>query len=353
LSNDLQFMKLALRLAGYGLGNTWPNPSVGAVVVADRTVVGRGWTQISGRPHAETVALDEAGKLAQGATLYVTLEPCSHHGKSPPCVDAIIDANISRVVCGIEDPDPRVGGKGLERLRRCGIQVESGLMAEEAAFITAGHILRITENRPFVQLKLALGSDGMIPAGADGAPVWVSGQLARDHAHLLRAKADAILTGAGTVIVDNPYLNCRLPGLCDASPVRVIVSSNGKLPANANVFNVDVPVLLACLTSATPEPPTGIDVIKVAADKTGRVNLSDILQKLAERGITRLLVEAGPQIANSFIKLGLVDELILFAGHLPAGSNGLSPPAIPLNYTLATERKIGKDIMRCYRKIGV
>ena len=219
---DLRFMQLALSLGRRGLGRTWPNPAVGAVVVKDGIIVGRGWTQPGGRPHAEPEALRRAGVAARGATLYVTLEPCSHFGKSPPCVDAVIASGIARVVSAIEDPNPEVAGQGHARLRAAGIQVEVGLCSAEAARDHAGHFRRIRDHRPHVMLKLAVSADDRI--AADGRkPVAITGEAARARVHLLRAQSDAILVGIGTVLADDPLLTCRLPGMEKRSPVRVVL----------------------------------------------------------------------------------------------------------------------------------
>ena len=219
---DQRFMQLALTLGRRGQGRTWPNPAVGAVVVKDGVIVGRGWTQPGGRPHAEPEALQRAGEAARGATLYVTLEPCSHFGKSPPCADAIIAAGIARVVSAIEDPNPEVAGKGHARLRAAGIAVDVGLCAAEAAHDHAGHFRRIRDKRPHVILKLAVSSDDKIGA-AGGKPVAITGEAARARVHLLRAQCDAILVGIGTVLADDPLLTCRLPGMEARSPVRVVL----------------------------------------------------------------------------------------------------------------------------------
>ena len=212
---DTQMMQIALGVAARGLGRTAPNPSVGAVIADERTgeIIARGWTAPGGRPHAETEAIARAGARARGATMYVTLEPCSHHGVTAPCADAIVDAGLARVVCAIEDPDPRVAGRGLARLRKAGIAVERGLMVEAAHWLAAGHILRVTERRPLVTAKLALDADGSVPRGGAGKPVWATGPAARAAGHLLRARADAILVGRRTVLDDDPLLTCRLPGL--------------------------------------------------------------------------------------------------------------------------------------------
>ena len=225
-------MQLALTLGRRGQGRTWPNPAVGAVVVKDGVILGRGWTQAGGRPHAEPVALGQAGAAASGATLYATLEPCSHVGKSPPCADAIIAAGIARVVSAIEDPNPEVAGQGHARLRAAGIAVDVGLCADEAAYDHAGHFRRIRNHRPHVILKLAVSSDDKIGA-AGRKPVAISGEAARARVHLLRAQCDAILVGIGTVQADDPLLTCRLPGMEARSPVRVVLDRALRLPGGA------------------------------------------------------------------------------------------------------------------------
>ena len=244
---DWRFMALALSLGRRGLGRTWPNPSVGAVIVKDGIIVGRGWTQPGGRPHAEVEALRHAGEAARGATLYVTLEPCSHFGKSPPCADAVIAAGVSRVVSAIEDPNPEVAGQGHARLRAAGIAVEIGLGADQARRDHAGHILRVTQRRPRVLLKLAISADGK--AGAPGGkPVAITGEEVRARVHLLRAENDAIMVGIGTVLADDPQLTCRLPGMAKRSPVRVIADSALRLPLVSKLVQSarDTPVWTIC-----------------------------------------------------------------------------------------------------------
>ena len=233
---DQRFMQLALTLGRRGLGNTWPNPAVGAVVVNDGVIVGRGWTQASGRPHAEVEALRRAGDRARGATLYVTLEPCSHHGRSPPCADAVITAGISRVVSAIEDPNPQIAGQGHVRLRAAGIAVDVGLCGDDALHDHAGHITRIQKKRPHVTLKLAVSRDGKLAArahsgGHDGKTVALTDVAANARVHLMRAQADAILIGIGTALADDPLLTCRLPGAESLSPVRVVIDSQSAAAA--------------------------------------------------------------------------------------------------------------------------
>ncbi len=318
---DALYMDLALRLARRGLGRTGSNPAVGALIVdaASGEIIGRGTTADTGRPHAETVAIARAGDRAKGATLYVTLEPCSHFGRTPPCADAVIAAGIARVVVGVEDPDLRVSGRGVARLRAAGIEVVTGVLAAECRRVTLGHISRVTRNRPFVQLKLAVGSDGLVPRGRAGRPVFVTGPEARARAHLLRAQSDAILVGIGTVLADDPDLTCRLPGLDEQSPLRVVLDSDFKVPPDSRIMRTAgrVPVMVfttqdAAVGHAGHGPGSEIEVVPVARSASGKgLDLTQVLQVLAGRGITRLLVEGGPTIAGAFVDAGLADECVI------------------------------------------
>jgi diaminohydroxyphosphoribosylaminopyrimidine deaminase / 5-amino-6-(5-phosphoribosylamino)uracil reductase len=336
---DQRFMQLALTLGRRGLGRTWPNPSVGAVVVKDGIIVGRGWTQPSGRPHAEPEALKRAGEAARGATLYATLEPCSHFGKSPPCVDAVIAAGIARVVSAIEDPNPEVGGQGHAKLRAAGIKVDIGLGAVEAAHDHAGHFRRIREKRPHVILKLAVSSDDRI--GAPGRkPVAITGEAAKARMHLLRAQCDAILVGIGTVLADDPLLTCRLPGMEARSPVRVVLDRALRIRGTSKLVHSARETPLWVMTSSLSEAPAamklgaaGAQVIRVATTTTPPgLDALAVLHVLAERGITRLLVEGGARVASSFVAGGLVDELWLLRGPDPVGVDGVPAlDALPLS----------------------
>ena len=261
----------------------WPNPAVGCVIVRDDRVVGRGWTQPGGRPHAETEALARAGAAAEGATAYVTLEPCCHWGRTPPCADALIAAGVARVVVAVEDPDPRVAGGGIARLRAAGIAVEAGLGAAEAAEINAGFFLRVRHGRPLVTLKLATSLDGRI-ATPIGESRWITGPAARERAHLLRATHDAILVGTGTVIADDPQLTCRLPGLADHSPVRVALDRQLRIPLEAHLIAEarQVPTWVVTLTSADPARQqalrdAGVIVIAAEPDAAGHIDLARAL----------------------------------------------------------------------------
>jgi diaminohydroxyphosphoribosylaminopyrimidine deaminase/5-amino-6-(5-phosphoribosylamino)uracil reductase len=337
---DARFMQLALTLGRRGQGRTWPNPAVGAVVVKDGVIVGRGWTQPGGRPHAEPEALKRAGEAARGATLYATLEPCSHVGKSPPCVDAIIAAGIARVVSAIEDPNPEVAGQGHAKLRAAGIKVDIGLGASEAAHDHAGHFRRIRDTRPHVILKLAVSSDDRIGA-AGHKPVAITGEAARARVHLLRAQCDAILVGIGTVLADDPHLTCRLPGMEARSPVRVVLDRALRIPGTSKLVHSARETPLWVMTSNLSEAPAamklgaaGAQVIRVATTTAPPPGLDPlaVLHALAERGITRLLVEGGARVASSFVTAGLVDKVWLLRGANPVGADGVPAlDALPLS----------------------
>jgi len=359
---DRRFMELALALGRRGLGRTWPNPAVGAVVVKDGVIVGRGWTQAGGRPHAETEALKRAGRAAKGATLYVTLEPCSHQGKTPPCVEAIIRASIARVVSAVEDPNPQVAGQGYAKLRERGIAVESGLGGKEAARDHAGHFRRMREGRPQVLLKLALSADGK--AGLAGRkPVAITGEAARARVHQMRAEADAILVGIGTVLSDDPHLTCRLPGMLERSPVRVILDARLRIPLAISIVGTarDTPTWIFTGPSASPVAEDilkakGVEVFRVEA-KDGRLDLSAVLKALAERGITRLMVEGGPTVAAAFVKADLVDEVALFRSPKPLGDGIDALEGLPLTALThspklgaANSEKIGDDTLELFER---
>ena len=360
---DHRFMQLALALGRRGLGRTWPNPAVGAVIVKDGVILGRGWTQPGGRPHAETEALKRAGKDARGATLYVTLEPCSHQGKTPPCVDAIIRSGIARVVASLEDPNPEVAGQGYTRLRERGIAVETGLGGDEAAHQHAGHIRRMREGRPQVLLKLAASSDGK--AGLPGRkPVGITGEAARGRVHQMRAESDAILVGIGTVLSDDPHLTCRLPGMIEWSPVRVILDARLRMPLATSLVGTarDTPtwVFTASASSAMAEDilkAKGVEVFRVDA-KDGRLDLNTVLKMLAGRGITRLMVEGGPTVAAAFVRADLVDEAALFRSPNPLGEGidvleGLPLTALTKSPKLkpVASAAIGGDTLELFERV--
>jgi diaminohydroxyphosphoribosylaminopyrimidine deaminase/5-amino-6-(5-phosphoribosylamino)uracil reductase len=328
---DRRFMQLALTLGRRGQGRTWPNPAVGAVVVKGGVIIGRGWTQPGGRPHAEREALKRAGDAARGATLYATLEPCSHFGKSPPCADAIIESGITRVVSAIEDPNPEVAGQGHARLRAAGIAVDVGLCAAEAAFDHAGHFRRIRDKRPHVILKLAVSADDKIGA-AGHKPVAITGEAARTRVHLLRAQCDAILVGIGTVLADDPLLTCRLPGMEARSPVRVVLDRSLRIPGTSKLVHSARQTPLWVMTSELAEAAAaarlgaaGAQVIRVATTASPpELDLLTVVRALAEKGITRLMVEGGSRVASSFVAADLVDEVWLLRGAGAVGADGVA-----------------------------
>lgn len=351
-------MSIALAMARRGLGVTAPNPSVGSLIADEETgeVVARAVTAPGGRPHAEPQAILAAGERARGKTIYVTLEPCSHTGKTPPCADAIIAAGLKRAVVAIEDPDPRVAGRGLDRLRAAGIEVVRGVGAQAARWITRGHIVRVTERRPFVTLKLALDASGHVPRGDGNAAVFVTSPQARAHGHLMRAKTDAILVGAGTVLADNPLLTCRLPGLEGLSPLRVLLSKRLDIRPDARVLDdaARTPVLCVAGLGADRQRKAalmarGADVAEVAV-VGGQLWLPAVMEVLVARGITRLLVEGGPALWRAFGDAGLVDEVLLYSaggGHVSTVMAALSRfgyiGAAPVVYT--RQRRLGPDML--------
>jgi diaminohydroxyphosphoribosylaminopyrimidine deaminase / 5-amino-6-(5-phosphoribosylamino)uracil reductase len=362
---DQRFMQLALTLGRRGQGHTWPNPAVGAVVVKDGVIVGRGWTQPGGRPHAEPEALRRAGEAARGATLYVTLEPCSHVGKSPPCADAIIAAGIARVVSAIEDPNPEVAGQGHARLRAAGITVDIGLGAVEAAHDHAGHFRRVRDKRPHVILKLAVSSDSKIGAGGR-KPLAISGEAAKARVHLLRAQCDAILVGIGTVLSDDPLLACHLPGMESRSPVRVVLDRSLRIPGTSRLVHSARETPLWVMTSNLAEAPAamklgaaGAQVIRVATTSAPPgLDLSGVLHALAEKGITRLLVEGGARVASSFVAASLVDEVWLLHAPHPVGADGVPAlEALPLTtitqslaFKLRASETLQRDTLTIYER---
>jgi diaminohydroxyphosphoribosylaminopyrimidine deaminase/5-amino-6-(5-phosphoribosylamino)uracil reductase len=336
-ADDLNHMRAALALARRGLGSTWPNPSVGCVVAREGRVVGRGWTQPGGRPHAETEALARAGEAARDATAYVTLEPCSHWGRTPPCCDALIAAGVSRVVVAAGDPDPRVDGRGLRRLREAGITVEQGLLEAEARAIIAGFVRRITRGLPLVTLKLATSLDGRI-ATAGGESRWITGGAARRAAHGLRANHDAVLVGSGTVLADDPDLSCRIPGMARVPIARVVADTRLRTPLGARLLRTAraVPTWIATRTGQAPAAlapflEAGVEVLPVRA-KEGGLDLAALLGALAQRGVTRVLAEGGAGIAAGLLRAGLVDRVAWF--HAPGVMGGDGLPAVrPLPLT--------------------
>ncbi len=325
---DPRFMRTALLLGERGLGICWPNPSVGCVIVREGRIVGRGWTGPGGRPHAETEALRRAGEAARGATVYVTLEPCAHHGRTPPCSDALIRAGVARVVIACRDPDPRVDGRGAAALRDAGIAVELGCLEAEARFQHAGLYRRIHDRRPLVAVKLATTLDGRI-ATAGGHSRWITGARARRAGHRLRATHDAVMIGSGTALADDPLLTCRLPGLEDRSPVRIVADRRLRLDPGARMLTDAPRVPLWILTRADP-PRDAARALETAGAEVLPVTepfLPNALALLAERGITRLLVEGGGELVAALLRADLVDRLHLATAPLLFGGDALAAVA--------------------------
>ncbi len=319
-------MQHALRLAERALGRTAPNPAVGCVIVSTGGIVaGRGWTQPGGRPHAETMALSHAGPDAKSATAYVTLEPCAHHGQTPPCADALVQAGIAHVVGATVDPDPRVSGAGFRYLEQHGVAVTKGVLELEAGALNAGFLKKVLEKRPVVALKIAGTLDGRV-ADATGNSRWITSVEARRQGHLLRTKYDAIMVGIGSVLADDPLLTCRLPGLESGSPMRVILNSRLQLPRDSQLAKTarDYPVLVFTLAQSGGEDliAIGVEIERVQTGENGFPAIGAVLASLAERGITRLLVEGGPRVHASFLKSGLADLLHLFHAPILLGAEG-------------------------------
>jgi diaminohydroxyphosphoribosylaminopyrimidine deaminase / 5-amino-6-(5-phosphoribosylamino)uracil reductase len=329
--SDIAHMRAALALARRGLGSAWPNPAVGCVLVREGRVVGRGWTQPGGRPHGETEALARAGEAARGATAYVSLEPCCHWGKTPPCTDALIAAGVARVVVPVEDPDPRVSGRGIARLRKAGIEVATGLLADEAMALNEGFFRRIRDGRPMVTLKLASTLDGQI-ATKSGESRWITGEEARRRAHLLRARHDAVMIGSNTAITDDPELTCRLPGLTGRSPVRIVVDGRLRVPLTARLVQDAATRATWFITRRDDAPERHrifeeCGVVLIAVDVAGEtVDLAAGLQELGQRGVTRVLVEGGAGLAAALLRAGLVDRLAWFRAPRVMGGDGI--PAV-------------------------
>jgi diaminohydroxyphosphoribosylaminopyrimidine deaminase/5-amino-6-(5-phosphoribosylamino)uracil reductase len=334
------------------------------VVVKDGVIVGRGWTQPGGRPHAEPETLRRAGEAARGATLYVTLEPCSHFGKSPPCADAVIAAGIARVVSATEDPNPEVAGQGHARLRAAGISVDIGLCGTEAAHDHAGHFRRVRDKRPHVILKLAVSADDRIGA-AGGKPVAITGEAAKARVHLLRAQCDAILVGIGTVLADDPLLTCRLPGMASRSPVRVVLDRSLRLPGASRLVHSARETPLWLMTSELAEASAamklgaaGAQIIRIPPTAAPGLDLAAVLHALSEKGITRLMVEGGAKVASSFVSADLADEIWLLRGPNTIGAGGIAAlDALPLTaitqsprFRVRATESLDKDTLTIYER---
>lgn len=360
-SVDLAHMRSALTLARRGLGSVAPNPAVGCVIVGSTgQVAGRGFTGNGGRPHAETVAIGNAGERCRGATAYVSLEPCDHHGQTPPCSVALAEAGIGRAVIACNDPDPRVSGSGIRRLQDRGIKVATGVCEEQARDLNAGFFLKVLEGRPLFTLKAASTLDGRI-ATANGSSRWITGTGARAAGHMLRAGHDAIMIGIGTVLADDPGLDCRLSGMAEFSPVPVIADSNLRCPETARLLDRD-PIILT-LEGSDPEKKgrledRGASVIAIDADASGRPDPRAMAGALGQLGLTRVLIEGGGVLAGSFLGAGLIDRLEWFLGPKIIGGDGL--PAVAgfgvgamadaPGYSLVGTREIDGDMYQSYKR---
>lgn len=349
---DINFMKTALGLARRGLGMVAPNPAVGCVLVKDGVIVGRGWTQPGGRPHAETVALAQAREKAAGSTAYVTLEPCAHTGKTPPCADALIEAGIVRCLVAAIDSDPRVGGQGIAKLVEAGIDVETGVLADEGRDMNRGFFLKVEKNRPQFTLKLATSFDGRI-ALESGESQWITGMEARRYGHLLRAQHDAILIGGGTLGADDPSLDCRLAGLEDRSPIAIILDGGLRLAPGHKLARAGTLLFHTRRDAAKEQELKALGVDLLPGDTR---DLGLVANKLAERGITRVLIEGGGQVHASFLKAGLADRVEHFVagkaigkdGKAAIGPLGLASLAKAPHLTLEKVRHLGPDILASY-----
>ncbi|MCZ4089725.1 bifunctional diaminohydroxyphosphoribosylaminopyrimidine deaminase/5-amino-6-(5-phosphoribosylamino)uracil reductase RibD [Sinorhizobium psoraleae] len=353
---DERFMAAGLRLARHNLGLTSTNPSVACIIVKDGTIVGRAATAPGGRPHAETQALGEAGERARGATAYVTLEPCSHHGKTPPCADALIASGVARVVISILDPDERVAGRGVVVLRDAGIVVDIGTLHRDGERALDAYLMRQRSKRPYVTLKLAVSQDGMIGRAGEGQ-VRITGPISRAQVQVLRAETDAILVGIGTATADDPELTVRLPGLKDRSPVRVVLDRRLDLPVGSKLVRSaqDVPVIAvadARLDSAVDSRRAALEAAGVEVLNTD--NIPDLLTALASRGISSLLVEGGARTARAFLEANFVDRILLFTGPITIGKGGIRSPfdrqSIPTGFTLRRTARYGDDIFEDYER---
>ncbi len=352
-------MQHALRLAQRGLGQVAPNPAVGCVVVSpEDRIVGRGYTQDGGRPHAEAVALAQAGDAARGATAYVTLEPCAHHGQTPPCAEALIRAGVSRVVAALEDPDERVSGRGLRMLQGAGISVSCGVLARESRRLNAGFLSRVEKNRPLVTLKIGQSLDGKT-ATSSGESKWITSPEARRFGHLLRAQHDAILVGIETALADDPELTCRIAGLERRSPRRVVLDTRLRLSESSKLAHTarDIPTIVY---SAGPVSSVlsaaGAEIVTVARDARGRPDVTAVLRNLADRGVTRLLVEGGAGVLASFLDRGCADRLEVFSSPMVLGDAGHSAidalAALALDeaprFRRVERRTLGPDLLESF-----
>ncbi|APG90591.1 bifunctional diaminohydroxyphosphoribosylaminopyrimidine deaminase/5-amino-6-(5-phosphoribosylamino)uracil reductase RibD [Sinorhizobium americanum] len=350
---DERFMAAALRLARRNLGLTSTNPSVACLVVKDGTIVGRAVTAPDGRPHAETQALADAGEQARGATAYVTLEPCSHHGRTPPCADALIASGVVRVVVCLLDPDERVAGRGVVMLRDAGIEVDIGVLRDEGERVLEAYLMRQRMKRPYVTLKLAVSADGMIGRKGEGQ-VRITGVVSRVQVQVLRAETDAILVGVGTASADDPELTVRLPGLEERSPVRIVLDRRLDLPMNSKLVRSarDVPLIVVAGEGDYAARRAALEAAGVEVLNADTV--SDLLTALASRGISSLLVEGGARAARQFLDADLVDRILLYSGPSTLGEDGIRSPfdrtTVPAGFSLKRSARYGDDIFEDYER---
>ncbi|MFN3892496.1 MAG: bifunctional diaminohydroxyphosphoribosylaminopyrimidine deaminase/5-amino-6-(5-phosphoribosylamino)uracil reductase RibD [Beijerinckiaceae bacterium] len=364
--DDERFMRATIALGRRWQGSTSPNPSVGSLVVRDGVIVGRGATKPGGRPHAETVAIMDAGDKARGATIYVSLEPCSHFGRTPPCAQTIISAGIARVVSACQDPDLRVAGRGHKMLRDAGIEVVEGVCAEEARRANLGHILRVSEKRPMVTLKLSETADGYAAGGAHDPRLAITGAAANNSVHVMRAMHDAIMVGVGTAIADDPLMTVRLPGLENRRPLRVVLDTSLRLSPRSRLAETarEFPVLVICGPRAPVDRQVelearGVQVVHCRLGADGRLDLLAALRLLSERSLTRVFSEGGPSVGSALIEAGLVDDVVLFTNDRPLGRAGA--PSLKASaraeltngerYRLVEDARLGADRLRRFERI--
>ncbi len=347
IRDDVYYMHQALALGARGLGNTAPNPSVGCVIVAQGSIIGEGWTQPGGRPHAETEALKIAGERERGATAYVTLEPCSHQGVTPPCTDALIKAGIARVVIACVDPHPHVNGQGIEKLRQAGITVDIGVLEAEAKRTHRGFFKRVLHSLPEVTVKIATSQDGQFSITGKR---WITGDAARQYVHRMRAEHDAILTGIGTVLADDPLLTCRLEGLEHASPKPYILDSHLRMPENAKLVRAGTVIFTLERTLQLQADKIrylknqSVEVIAIE-EQNGGLSLKAALQVIAAEGANRLMIETGPILSQAFLSSGFVDSLYWFTAPITAGK----PQPITHTLTLSETVEIGEDRLNIFQ----
>ncbi len=363
---DEYWMSNALVLAARGLGRVAPNPAVGCVIVRDGRLVARGWTQPEGRPHAETEALRRAGDQAKGADVYVTLEPCAHKGETGACTQALIKAEVARVICALQDPDPRVNGTGLQALRKAGVEVVEDVLADEAASLNAGYLLHRRAQRPLVTLKIAASLDGRI-AAPNRHSRWITSQMARRYAHWLRATHDAILVGSRTARADNPELTCRLPGMAAHTPTRIVADSHLSIDlASKLVQSADEHGLWILCRDDTDSDrrealtSAGAKLFDTAINQaSGLIDIKEALTSLAREGVTRLLVEGGSRIAASFLREGFVDRVAWFVAPMVIGGDGVAAVAgmgfdrlndVP-HFRPLLSQPLGRDMMMLFERV--